>query len=264
MAIKISINNCKGGTGKSTTALILTTGLKLRINPKTGEAFRTLLIDLDQQRNSIILTGADAEKPGVFHAMMGLVKIKDTIQPTPLTDVIVSQKKLAVADLIFKDEENMEYILKNLISEIEDDYDFIVFDNAPGASSLMLNSLVASDYVILASPPELMSLQGIVDAEELISKAKKKYNENLSIAGILLTMFSKSNYSREVEKMLTRIATRLDCPVFDTKIRRGVAIGNAQAKKENLFTYKDTKNSNVAEDYNMFLDEFLAGVNING
>ncbi len=248
----ITVTNQKGGTGKSTTANALVLGL-------IKKGFKCLAIDLDPQGNLSYSLGADTNSKTVYGLLTRENTADETIQTTPHCDIIASSRLLSGADTVLKTTGG-EYRLKESIETIKSNYDFIVIDTPPSLSSLTVNSLTASSDVIIPVQADIFSIQGISQLWETIQPIRQYCNPNLNISGILLTKYNnRAVLNREIEETFRNdIATQLDTKVYNTSIREGVAIREAQFTRQNIFEYAPT--SNVTLDYQAFINEILEDI----
>ena len=243
----ISVINQKGGVGKSTTALALAAGL--------GERGKlTLLIDLDAQGNLSYTAGADGAAITAFDILSGA-----TAQSAVLSrrgfDLIAADPRLATADIAFSST-GKEYRLREAIAPLHSLYDYIILDTPPALGILTINALTAATSAIIPAQADIYSLQGIGQLYSTIEAVKKYTNPTLSICGILLTRHNqRAVLSRDMTELIEETASRLETRVFKTKIREGVAIREAQAARESLFSY--APKSNGALDYAEFINELL-------
>lgn len=243
----VSVINQKGGVGKSTTAEMLVSALSLK-------GFKVLAIDLDAQGNLSYSLAADLNSPTILEVLTEEISVKDAIKKAR-ADVISSNKALAGADAFIADT-GKEYRLKEALEKIAKNYDFCIIDTPPALGILTINALTASDSVIIPAQADIYSLQGIENLEETIKAVKKYCNPNLKIEGILLTRYNpRTILSREVSEMAEKLAEKLETKLFKTKIRDAIAVKEAQISQESLFKY--APKSNVAKDYEGFVNEFL-------
>ena len=255
MAYIIAITNQKGGVGKTTTSCALISGL-------TARGKKVLGIDLDPQGNLGFSLGIEIDDcPTVYDIFKNRLDLKEVIQHTEFGDIIPSNILLSGAELEFN-RSGREFLLKNLISNIENDYDYIVVDTPPALNILTVNAYVVSNALIIPMIPEILSLLGVSQIKETIDTVKKFYNQNLQVMGILLTKYnSRLNLAKEVNEMAENIATQLYTDVFDTKIRAGVSVAEAPAHGESIITY--SPKSKPSFDYNSFIDELLKKIEPN-
>lgn len=244
----ISIATQKGGSGKSTTAWALASGLHKR-------GYKTLLIDLDYQGNATYATGADTGGGNSYDLITHRAKATDIIRQVPQGDVIVSGKALSQLDLELTTT-GKEYKLKEALKPIAKDYDYIILDTPPALNTITINALAASESVIIPAQADIFSIQGIAQLGETLDAVKGYCNPALNISGILLTRYNQRTIlSQDLREIITAAASKMKTRVFKTVIREGVAIREAQASKSDLFTY--APRSNAAKDYSAFIDEFL-------
>ncbi len=253
MGVKIiTVTNQKGGTGKTTTAYALLLGL-------IEKGFKCLAIDLDPQGNLSFSLGVDNNKKTIYGLLTRENTAEETIQTTQHCDIIASSRLLSGADTILKTTGG-EYRLKEVIENVKENYDFIIIDTPPSLSSLTVNSLTASSDVIIPVQADMFSIQGISQLWETIQPIRQYCNPNLNILGILLTKYSnRSVLNREIEETFRNdIAQQLGTKLYNTTIREGVAIREAQFTRQNIFEYAPT--SNVALDYKAFINEVLEDI----
>lgn len=245
----IALTNQKGGVGKTTTAGALVTGLH-------QHGYRVLGIDLDPQGNLGFSMGMDVENSRtIYDVFKGTVPFDEAICSTELGDVVASNILLSGAELEFS-RPGREFLLKNALSRVEGQYDYIIIDTPPALNVLTVNAYVASNQLIIPMVPEILSLLGVSQIKETIDTVKNFYNPNLTVLGILLTRFnSRINLAREVRDMALQIATQLDSIVFDTTIRTSVVVAEAPAHGESVLQY--APHSKPAQDYAALLDEII-------
>ncbi len=249
MAIIISISNQKGGVGKSTTSQALASGLAHIKNKKV------LLVDLDSQGNATYATGEKDIDMTVYEVMRGMVDIKNAIYETEFIDILPASKKLTQLDVELT-EVGKEYKLKESLEEIKSYYDFIVIDTPPALGILTVNALTASDYIIIPSQADVFSLQGIGMLMDTCNNIKKYSNKDLKLLGVLLTRFNaRTILSNEMKDMINDTAQQIGTFLYDTVIREGIAIKEAQAIRQDIFNY--SSKSNAATDYQNFMEELL-------
>lgn len=244
----IALANRKGGVAKTTTAAALMAGL-------TRRGYKVLGVDLDGQRNLSTSTGIEAEGKTVLGVMAGEAEIREAIRQTDRGDILPSNKKLAGADVIFT-KTGKEYILKEALDEVAADYDYCIIDCPPALGVLTVNALTAADVVIVPAQADIFSLDGIDDLQDVIKTIRKYCNPDLKIGGILLTRYNgRSVLSRDVAEIAGTMAKRLETRLYNTKIREGIAVKEAQIQRQSIFDY--APKSKVAQDYEEFIEEFL-------
>ena len=250
MSKALAIINQKGGVGKSTTALAIGAGLSLK-------GYSVLFIDLDAQGNLSYTLGADTKGYNAMGVLERPETAKEEIQHTPQGDIIASSPKLAGADKLLE-ETGKEYRLKEALDSLQGAYDYIIVDTPPALGILTINALTACTGAIIPAQADIYSLQGIAQLISTIETVKKYCNPSLSIMGIVLTRFNgRSIIRREVAEMLERTAEQLRTKLYTSKIRECTALVEAQATKQNIYSY--APRSNATADYKALVDEILRG-----
>ena len=249
MSVIITLTNQKGGVGKTTTTATLITGLSL-------QEYRVLGIDLDPQGNLGFSLGLDIENATtIYDVFRGTANLEDIIQKTEFGDIIPSNILLSGAELEFN-RSGREYLLKEALQAVTDQYDFIIIDTPPALNILTVNAYVCSDHLIVPMIPEILSLLGVSQLKETAQTVKKFYNSKLNVLGLLLTKYnSRTNLAQEVGEMAGEIAAQLDTSVFDSKIRASVAVAEAPAHGSCVLLY--APRSKPTLDYVNFIEEVL-------
>ncbi len=222
MAKIIAFANQKGGVGKTTTAINIGTSL-------AAIKKRVLLVDLDQQGN--LGTGLgfvrDSHRQSVYGVLMGTATAADNILTTaiPNLHLLPSTMALAGAEVDLMDMERREYRLRDALIPILPYYDYILLDCPPALGFVSLNALTAADDVIIPLQCEFYALEGISQLIRTISQVQQKFNPNLDILGILLTMYDKRyGLTRGVED---EVRKTFGDKVFKTVVPRNVRIAEA-------------------------------------
>jgi chromosome partitioning protein len=247
----ISVINQKGGVGKSTTAQALGQGLR-ELHKKS-----VLLIDLDAQGNLTHTLGASQSPSTAWELLKGECTTSEAIQQLPTGNIIPSKAFLSNADTVINTT-GKEYRLKEALTPILKDYDYIIVDTPPALGILTINALTASTSVIIPAQADIYSVQGITQLNGTIETVKKYCNKDLTIKGIVLTRYnSRAVLNKQLASKLEDIAHQLNTKVFKAKIRDAVAVREAQALKTSLFAY--APNSNATKDYKELIKEVLHG-----
>lgn len=244
----ITVATQKGGVGKTTTALALTAGL-------TKRGYKTLLIDVEGQRNASLTVGTQSDKPTVLEVLIGEATAREAITQSLIGDFISGNKRLSLIDKLI-DEERQYTALRDALKPLNRSYDYCIIDTPPQLGTLTLNALTASDFVIVPCEADLYSLQGLTDLAETIEAVRAGTNKKLKTLGILLTKHStRYTLSKELQETLEQLTTAFNTRVFDTYIRYSQKCREAQFKPQGLLKY--APRSTVAQDYNALTDEIL-------
>lgn len=254
MARITTIANQKGGVGKTTTAHALATGL-------TVKGYKTLTIDTDPQGNLSYTMRADDQQAGLYEILKGNINSAEAIQHTVQGDIIPSTLLLAGADMEFTDT-GREYLLKDIVEPLRKIYDYIIIDSPPTLGILTINALTASNDVIIPMGADIYSLQGLSQLYNTVNKVKKYCNPSLNIAGLLITRYNgRTILSKDLREVIENKAVQIGAAFYNTVIREGVSIKEAQTQQDSIF--KTDPNSNPAQDYLKFINEYLEGVGAN-
>jgi chromosome partitioning protein len=247
----ISITNQKGGVGKTTTSQSMAIGLN-----KKG--YKVLLIDLDPQANLSYSLGANTEQSTIYEVLKKEIEIKESIQNTESVDIIPSNILLSGAELEFT-KTGREYLLKEVLNSIKSMYDYIIIDTPPALSILTVNAFTASNKLIIPMGADVFSLQGAGQLNNTINQVKRYCNNDLKVAGILLTRYNpRTILSKDITSTIQKnIAVQLETQVFNSYIRSSVSIQEAQTQQANILEYAPSATAQV--DYAKFVDEFIQG-----
>lgn len=249
MSSVIAITNQKGGVGKTTTACSLLAGLH-----QMGR--RVLGVDLDPQGSLGFCLGLDIDNCAtVYDVMKGSRSVRDVIVSSECGDILPSNILLSAAELEFN-RPGREFLLKDALAEVQDEYDFIIVDTPPALNVLTVNAYVVSDGLVIPMAPEILSLLGVAQIRETIDTVRRCYNSRLKVLGILLNKYNQRfTLNREVLDMARQIADHLGTSVFKSKIRTSISVAEAPAHGESILTYAPS--SKPAEDFRIFIDEIL-------
>lgn len=253
MSTNIVLTNQKGGVGKTTTSVSIACGL-------VDRGKKVLAIDLDPQGNLGFSLGLDIENcKTVYDVLIGSCPIAEAIHPSEYCDVIPSNILLSGAELEFTGTER-ELLLKNALSSVYDQYDFIIIDTPPALNILTVNAYTVGDHLIIPMPPDILSLVAVTQLKDTIESIKKTFNPSLNVLGILLTRFNgRTLLSREVAEMAQTIAAQIGTTVFETPIRCSVAVAEAPAHGESIFDY--SPRCKPSADYNSLIEEIITMIN---
>ena len=245
----ISIANQKGGVGKTTTAVNLSTVLA-----KKGR--KVLLMDADPQGNATSGLGVNKEQQfSIYDVLIEDIEVENTLQKTNVKnlDLCPSNINLAGAEVQLVSMENREHRLKEKIDKIRDQYDFIIIDCPPSLGLTTLNSFTASDSVLIPIQCEYYALEGLGQLINTIELVREHMNKSLYIEGALLTMYdARTNLSNQVVKEVKRY---FDNKVYKNIIPRNVKLSEAPSYGMPITLY-DPKYKG-AKSYEKFAKEFL-------
>ena len=219
MAKIIAIANQKGGVGKTTTCVNLTAALTLM-----GK--KVLLVDCDPQGNASSGMGvAKSTRPNSYDMLISEKTAAECVVQTEYGDVIPASKELAAASVELIDAPRREYVLKDKITALFSEYDYIFIDCPPSLELLTVNALVAADSVLIPMQCEYYALEGIADLLTSIKMCSRRLNRRLGIEGIVLTMYdARANLTTQVANELRK---HLADKVYETVIPRSVRLSEA-------------------------------------
>lgn len=246
----ISVSNQKGGVGKTTTALSLSAALGVLEK-------KVLLIDMDPQSNATSGLGVDSNEATLssYNLIIGNAKASDIVIQTssPNLDLIPAKIDLVGLEIEIVNESSREYLLKNALEKIKEKYDFIIIDCPPSLGLITLNALTCSNSVIIPIQCEYFALEGLGKLLNTIKGVQKVHNPNLSLEGILLTMFdSRLRLSNQVKQDVKKHFGNI---VFNTIIPRNVSLGEAPSHGESILMYNAT--SKGSKSYLKFAQEIV-------
>ncbi len=246
----IAIANQKGGVGKTTTSINLAASLGVLEK-------KVLLIDADPQANASSGLGIDVESVEIGSYQV----LEHSATPTeatvscsaPNVSVIPAHIDLVAIEIELVDKENREYMLKQALESVKDQYDYIIIDCAPSLGLLTLNALTAADSVVIPIQCEYFALEGLGKLLNTIKSVQKIHNPNLDIEGLLLTMYdSRLRLSNQV---VEEVQKHFNDMVFDTIIQRNIKLSEAPSFGESIINYDAT--SKGASNYLSLAEEII-------
>lgn len=247
----IAVANQKGGVGKTTTAINLSSCLA-----ELGQ--RVLVVDTDPQGNTTSGLGVDkdAAELTVYQLMIGECQIRECIEHTQFErlDVIPSNVNLAGAEIDLIGIEDREYILKKALAEVREEYDFVILDCPPSLSMLTVNAMTAADTVLVPIQCEYYALEGLTQLIHTINLVRRKLNPELELEGVVFTMYdSRTNLSLQV---VENVKDNLKQNIYKTIIPRNIRLAEAPSYGLPINLY-DSK-STGAESYRLLAEEVMA------
>lgn len=253
----IAITNQKGGVGKTTTTFNLGVALA-----KQGK--KVLLVDVDPQSNLTTYAGwynSDELKHTLSDLMEQSmnddeIKTKECIlHHKENVDLIPSSLNLSALENSLAYAMSREYTLRNCLSVVINDYDYILLDCQPSLGMLTINALASADSVLIPVQSQYFALRGMTDLFKIINKVRRQINPTLKIDGALLTLVDRrTNLSKEIEKQITENYGSM-LKLYKTQIPRAIKTAESTSQGESIFSYD--KNGLVAEAYSSFAKEVL-------
>ncbi|MCR5552957.1 MAG: AAA family ATPase [Oscillospiraceae bacterium] len=243
----VAIVNQKGGVGKTTTAVNLTAAL-------TRKGVRVLLVDFDPQANASSGLGIPRRsRYSSYDVVINKVPIEQAIVHTEWGDVLPSSSALVGASVELTGLERREYVLKEALEPVRDRYDYIWIDCPPSLELLTLNGLCACSQILIPVQCEYYALEGLSDLMTTMRVVKRRLNPELSIFGVLLTMFDgRTNFSNQVAQ---EVRKHFPGKVYATVIPRTVRLAEAPSYGEPVITFD--KHSRGTQAYLDVADEIL-------
>jgi len=221
MKLTIAVSNQKGGVGKTTTSINLGACLAM-------SGMKTLIIDLDPQGNATSGLGMEAtEESNIYPALMEQSATNGRISPTNVDNlhIIPADINLIGVEVEIRSDEDREYMLKNMIASLNNEFDFVIIDCPPSLGLLTVNALTAADSVIIPLQTEYYALEGLRQLLNTIDMIRGSFNPALEIEGLLFTMYDgRTSLSNQV---VDEVRSNYKNAIFETIIPRNIRLSEA-------------------------------------
>jgi chromosome partitioning protein len=228
----IAISNQKGGVGKTTTAINLAAALGVL-------EYKVLLVDADPQANSTSGVGFDPRniRNSIYECLVNDIEPKEAILHTdsPNLDILPAHIDLVGAEIELINMENREHMMRNSLSKIKANYDFIIIDCSPSLGLITVNSLTAADSVIIPVQCEYFALEGLGKLLNTIKIVQARLNPDLDIEGLLLTMFDVR--LRLSNQVVEEVKMHFQMMMFDTIIQRNTRLAEAPSHGKTIIMH---------------------------
>lgn len=251
----ISFANQKGGVGKTTTCVNVSTFMALM-----GK--KVLMIDLDPQGNATSNLGfsKDGKFNSIYQVMAEEKTVKEAIYETNVKNLSIIPSNIHLAgvevELVYMNQR--EFVIKKIFEQIKNDYDYITIDCPPSLGLITINAFTASDAVIIPIQCEFFALEGLSQLMNTIRLVKKKLNPDISIDGVVLTMFtSRSNLGKQVAEEINKFFADT---VFKTTIPRNVRLAESPSYGEPVYVYD--KSCLGSKAYQALVEEYFERNNV--
>lgn len=236
----IALANQKGGVGKTTTTINLGAYL-------AGEGQRVLIIDIDPQGNAGSGLGLDITqtKPTIYEWLIdegASLPAQATKQPN--LEIIPANIDLSGFEIDVRENNNRDYILKNRLASVKDRYDFVLIDCPPSLGILTINALTAANSVLIPLQCEYFALEGLTQLLRIINLVRTKLNPQLTIEGVLLTMFDAR--TRLASQVVQDVREHFKRQVYDVIIPRNVKLSEAPSFGQPISVYDPQSTGAIA------------------
>lgn len=240
-----AISNHKGGVGKTTSTINIGASL-------ANKGKKVLLVDLDPQANLTQSLGIKNVQISIYENLRG-EKIIHPVEHRSNLYILPSSLDLSAAEIELSSEPGREYILKDILSQVVNKFDYIFIDCPPSLGLLTINALASADYVLIPMQAEYLPLRGLAKLTEVITKIQKRLNNKLQIGCVFLTQYdSRKVLNRDIAES---VADFFGNKFLNTKISNNIALAEAPSQGKDIFIYN--KSCKGAIDYDDLCNEII-------
>jgi chromosome partitioning protein len=244
----IAVSNHKGGVGKTTSTVNIGAALV-----KNG--YKVLLVDLDPQANLTQSLGIVSNEMSIYDYIKG----SRPVFPLSIKKnffIVPSSLDLSAAEVEISSEPGREYILRDILSQISNNFDYILIDCPPSLSVLTINAFTTSDLVMIPVQAEYLPMRGLAKLTEVVQKIQQRLNSNLKIGCVFLTLYdNRKILNRDIAES---IKSYFGDKLLDSKISNSIALAEAPTQGKDIFAYN--KSSKSATEYEALTNEIIEKV----